>query len=187
MDYISRLFSELWSLYITPGLTGSLTESPLSEGARSMDTYQVWVPWHFMAWYLKALFLAPGADPFNPLYTMQPHWPGVWLHPHYQHRPHKITSQAPAHFSGTFCFLFLGKVNKRLSNIKRITFGFLVSAKFLDFMGSFFSQEVVDFMSRLIFPYFIFLYGTDTFFYFLTFYQALIGKWNFIQLMEKKS
>ena len=120
MDYISRLFSELWSLYITPGLTGSLTESPpLSEGARSMDTYQVWVPWHFMAWYLKALFLAPGADPFNPLYTMQPHWPGVWLHPNHQHRPHKITSQAPAHFSGTFCFLFLGKVNKRFSKISR--------------------------------------------------------------------
>ena len=52
-----------------------------------------------------------GADIADPLHPLQSHWSGVWPHPHYQHRPHKITSQAPAHFPGPICILFPSKVN----------------------------------------------------------------------------
>ena len=43
-------------------------------------------------------------------------------------------------------------------------------------MESYFWQEAADFMSRLIFPYFISSSGTDIFFFFLIFFQVLIGK-----------
>ena len=164
------LGSALGSLYKSPGLisfTSQYFHSPRTPGhkhgnlsglsrlkhqARQLD--------------VKLTFQVGGADSPDPLNTLQSHWPGVWVHPHPQHPPHKSASQAKAHFPGTFCILFLGKVEFQRTGLS-LKANPSVLAKYLDFMESYFWQEAADFMSRLIFPYFISSSGTDIFFFFL--------------------
>ena len=174
-DYF--LSSALYCVYISPGLislTSQYLHSPRMSG-QSMESYQVWVETLSQATRCKAYFSS-----WRSGFSWSSQHPAVslaWC----LGSSSSPTSSSLNHFTnpGTFSRHFLyslpwqGRVLENWLSLKANSY---VLAKYLDFMESYFWQEAADFMSRLIFPYFISSSGTDTFFFFLIFYQALIGK-----------